>query len=91
MLERVEGEPIDRLVPARSERSVAARLRLVIAVCEAVDAAHRNLVVHRDLKPSNILVDVDGRVKLLDFGIAKLLVRTRPSRRPTARASKIAR
>jgi eukaryotic-like serine/threonine-protein kinase len=52
---------------------VPARLKLFLSVCEAVAYAHRSLVVHRDLKPSNILVDGDGRVKLLDFGIAKLL------------------
>ncbi len=48
-------------------------LKLFIAVCEAVQFAHRNLVIHADLKPSNILVDEDGRVKLLDFGVARLL------------------
>ena len=73
VLERVEGEPI--VAWCRAQRSdLAARLRLVIAVAEAVDLAHRNLVVHRDLKPSNLLVDATGTVKLLDFGIAKMLV-----------------
>ncbi len=52
---------------------IPARLKLFLAVCEAVAYAHRNLVVHRDLKPSNILVSSEGRVKLLDFGIAKLI------------------
>jgi serine/threonine-protein kinase len=53
--------------------SLAARLRLFRDVCEAVQHAHRHLVIHRDLKPSNILVKADGSVKLLDFGIAKQL------------------
>ena len=53
--------------------SIEARLRLFLAVCSAVEYAHRNFVVHRDIKPGNILVDHSGIPKLLDFGICKLL------------------
>jgi serine/threonine-protein kinase len=71
-LEYVEGERIDAYC-LRKQLDVPARLRLFLQVARAVAHAHANLVVHRDLKPTNILVTESGEVKLLDFGIAKLL------------------
>ena len=72
VMELVEGVPIDTWCEAR-EASLDQRIDLFLQVCDAVAYAHNNLVVHRDLKPSNILVDDSGRVRLLDFGIAKVL------------------
>jgi serine/threonine protein kinase/tetratricopeptide (TPR) repeat protein len=72
VLEYVEGEQIDRYCDGKS-LDVEARLRLFLDVLAAVAHAHANLIVHRDIKPSNVLVASDGQVKLLDFGIAKLL------------------
>lgn len=72
VMERVEGTPVTTFC-ARHEMSVEGRIRLFLQVLEAVGFAHRNLVVHRDIKPTNILVREDGVVKLLDFGVAKVL------------------
>ena len=72
VMEYVDGVPLDEYCRAEN-CSIDERLRLFRQICAAVAYAHRRLIIHRDLKPSNILVTKDGDVKLLDFGIAKLL------------------
>ena len=72
VMEHVEGEPLTEYCD-REQLDVRRRLRLMLQVIDAVNEAHTNLIVHRDLKPSNILVTAEGHVKLLDFGIAKIL------------------
>jgi serine/threonine-protein kinase len=85
VMEYAEGSSIDDYCNAHG-LGLRERLRLFTTVIEATQYAHRNLVVHRDLKPSNILVTADGTVKLLDFGLAKLLERDAlPSSTPTTR------
>ena len=74
----VEGECIDQWCDRRG-LGVRARVKLFLQVLDAVQYAHRNLVVHRDLKPSNVMVDEDGHVSLLDFGIARLIDDAMPS------------
>jgi serine/threonine-protein kinase len=71
-LEYVEGLPIDEFCKKRA-LPVEGKLRLLLQVADAVAFAHSRLVIHRDLKPGNILVTDDGQVRLLDFGIAKLM------------------
>lgn len=72
VMEYVKGISLTRYCQQRGA-SLRERLALFMQVCDAVAHAHRNLVIHRDLKPDNILVSADGAVKLLDFGIAKLI------------------
>lgn len=71
-MEFVDGKPIDHYCDDRA-LSITQRLELFAGVCDAVQYAHQHFVVHRDLKPSNIFVTADGQLKLLDFGVAKLL------------------
>src|SRR5580765_4249635 len=70
VMEYVDGTRIDQYVEGLGVNRI---LELFLEVCDAVSYAHRNLIIHRDLKPSNILIDGNGKPKLLDFGIAKIL------------------
>ena len=72
VMEYVQGIPITEYCKDKC-KTTNQRLKIFLKVCEAVKFAHQNLIIHRDLKPNNILVTVDGTVKLLDFGVAKLL------------------
>src|SRR5258708_5651055 len=78
LLEYVQGNPIDAYC-ASNELGVEQRVRLFLNVLAAVGHAHTHLIVHRDIKPANISITQDGTVKLLDFGIAKLIDRDNPS------------
>lgn len=83
VMEYLDGIAIDRYCREHA-LPVAAILRLLFKVCDAVSFAHQRLVVHCDLKPSNILVDVQGRPALLDFGIARLLDTEMPDGGPSS-------
>jgi eukaryotic-like serine/threonine-protein kinase len=71
VMEFVDGKPLSQLIPNRGMKLTEA-LRVAVQVADALAAAHRAGIVHRDVKPGNIMVDSQGRVKVLDFGLAKL-------------------
>jgi serine/threonine protein kinase len=77
-MELIEGEPLTAYADRRT-LSNAERVALLAQVCDAVQFAHRRGVIHRDLKPANILVPADGRARVVDFGVARLLARDQAS------------
>ena len=87
VLEHIDGERIDEYCD-RHMLDVGARITLFLDVLSAVAQAHANLIVHRDIKPSNVLIRKDGQVKLLDFGIAKLLADDTSPAAPTVSQQK---
>jgi serine/threonine protein kinase len=69
VIEQVDGTPIDEFCDGH-HLDQTQRIRLILKLCEAVQCAHRNLIVHSDIKPDNVLVTADGMPKLIDFGVA---------------------
>jgi TolB-like protein/Tfp pilus assembly protein PilF len=84
-MDYIVGAPVTRFAVAQ-KLSTRQRLELFLKICDAVEFAHRNLVVHRDIKPSNILANAEGEPKLLDFGIAKLLAKDEDAAQLTTEA-----
>ncbi|PKD44740.1 serine/threonine-protein kinase [Rhodohalobacter barkolensis] len=72
VMEFIDGKPIDTYCDD-NKLTVKQRIKLFTGVCKAVQYAHNNLVIHRDLKPDNIFIDANGHIKILDFGVAKLI------------------
>jgi eukaryotic-like serine/threonine-protein kinase len=73
VMELVDGRPLDALIAAGGQFSVAEVLRIGVQTADACAVAHGRQIIHRDLKPANVMLQADGRVKVLDFGLAKMI------------------
>ena len=76
-MQLVEGQSLDRVIPDGG-LPLERMLAIAAAIADALTAAHDKSIVHRDLKPANVMVAADGRVKVLDFGLAKELAASGP-------------
>ncbi len=74
VMEYVEGGPVNEFVE-KKKYNQQERIQLFLTICKAVSFAHKNLIIHKDLKPQNIFVDINGHIKLLDFGVADSISR----------------
>ena len=80
-MELLEGDDLRSLIERKVDVPLADRVRILVQICEGLAYAHSRGVVHRDIKPANIVVTSAGRVKILDFGLARVATRARPKSR----------
>ena len=72
-MELIEGESLEQVISARPDLPLSLKLTYAIQACRAFDYAHKRGIVHRDIKPANVMLSKDGTVKVVDFGIARVL------------------